>query len=116
MDKPRILTEAETETRRNERASGTGHQTITVCAEPRCPDIAKWGPYCAWHSPAAPNVVVAHELTDTEISTIRADVEAKAAPLFLLAMDFILRAQLAQLGVELAAPVVAIARPDSQPA
>lgn len=111
MDDPRILTDDESYERRSQQAASIGPRTISLCAEPGCPRAAAWGPWCGDHRPAAgPRIGVAHDLTGDQYDAIRAEVNAKAAPLFLLAMDFILRKQLANLGVELPAPVVAIAR------
>ena len=109
MDEPRILTDDETYQRRREHAAHTGPRTITLCANPDCRQPAHWGPWCDTHRPAAGPRLVTAELTDQEIATIRTEVNAKAAPLFLMAMDWILRGQLAREGVELP-PVVAIVR------
>ena len=109
MDEPRILTDDETYQRRREHAAHVGPRTIELCAHHECGRAAHWGPWCDQHRQAAGPRLVTAELTDTEIATIRAEVNAKAAPLFLIAMDWILRGQLAREGVELP-PVVAVVR------
>lgn len=115
MDESRILTDAETYQRRREQASSDGPKTIEVCADDGCGRAANHGPWCDDHRRAAgPRLVVA-ELTAAEIAELRAEVNAKAAPLFLIAMDWILRQQLAREGVELP-PVVAVVRADEESA
>lgn len=55
------------------------------------------------HRPRAAPVatVVPHQLTDDDYATLRAQVEADATPLFVLAMNWIARQQVAHLGVTL---------------
>lgn len=101
MDEPRILTDDESYQRRSQRGNRGGPREVALCAEPGCPRASSWGPFCGDHRPAAgPRIGIAHDLTADEYDTIRAEVDAKAAPLFLLAMDWIVRQQLAELGVE----------------
>lgn len=107
-DEPRILTDDETRWRRSEQASGAPGAAVTLCAWRDCHRLASHGPLCRDHHRqiAGAGHVIAHDLTPDELGRVRADVEAKAAPLFLLAMDWIVRGQLANLGVpELAGPV-----------
>jgi hypothetical protein len=73
-----------------------------MCARIGCPRAANYGPYCDEHRQPGPANVVAGELTDAELDAIRAEVDAKAAPLFLIALDWILGQQLTRLGIELA--------------
>lgn len=108
MDEPRILTEDESYRRRAEQASAAPGAAVTLCAWQGCHRLADHGPLCRDHHRRIVPVetVATLELTDAELAQVRADVEAKAAPLFLLAMDWLVRGQLAQLGVpELAGPV-----------
>lgn len=98
----RILSEEESVARRTERANNSPGRPITMCNQPGCPHLAHYGPRCANHrQPAGPRLVVAGDLTDEELDAIRAEIDAKAAPLFLLAMDWLTRQQLGRLGVEL---------------
>lgn len=101
MDEPRILTDDETRRRRAEQASGAPGGAVSLCAWQGCNQLADHGPLCRdHHRRIVPLEAVATlELTDTELEQVKADVDAKAAPLFLLAMDWIVRGQLAQLGV-----------------
>jgi hypothetical protein len=86
-----------------------------MCADPGCPRAAHWGAWCDDHRPPPTHIGVAHNLTADDMEAIRAEVDAKAGPLFLLAMDWILRKQLATIGLELAAPVT-VTRTDEEPA
>jgi hypothetical protein len=108
-DDTRILTDDESRQRRAEQASSAPGRAVSLCAEPACRRAAHWGPWCDDHRPSTGPRLVTAELTNDEIAQIRAEVNAKAAPLFLIAMDWILRRQLAQEGVELP-PVVAVVR------
>lgn len=108
-DEIHILTDDESYQRRSQQASSLGPRTIDICAENGCGRAARNGPWCEDHRQAAGPRIVTAELTDHDIATIRAEVNAKAAPLFLIAMDWILRGQLAREGVELP-PVVAVVR------
>lgn len=108
MDEPRILTDDETRRRRAEQASSAPGAAVTLCAWQGCNRLADHGPLCRdHHRQIVPLEAVATlDLTDDELDQVRVDVEAKAAPLFLLAMDWLVRGQLAQLGVpQLAGPI-----------
>lgn len=111
---PRILTDDESYQRRSQRASSIGPRTIDVCMHDVCGRPAQNGPWCDTHRPAAGPRLVTAELTADEIDAIRTEVNAKAAPLFLIAMDWLLRGQLAREGVELP-PVVAVVRGELHP-
>lgn len=101
-DDTRILTDAETATRRAEQASSAPGAAITTCAVPRCPRIARYGDWCVEHRPEpGVRVGVAAHLTNDDYAAIRADVETQAAPLFVLAMDWLASQQLARMGIEL---------------
>lgn len=104
-DEPRILTDDETYRLRREQASGVGAKIVALCAYAGCPRAAANSPWCAEHRPRfAPDigsVVVAHDLTEDEYITLRGHVEADAAPLFVLAMNWIAGQQVARLGVGL---------------
>ncbi len=97
----RILTAEESAQRRSERAAHNGAPIITLCAETGCPRAAFHGPWCGEHRPlrAEPGVAVAHDLTREELAALRAQVEADAAPIFVIAMNWIARQQVAQLGM-----------------
>lgn len=64
---------------------------VVLCSAPDCPRTASYGPYCVAHRGRheTPPGAVAVELTDEELDIIRDQVEADAAPLFLIAMQFI---------------------------
>lgn len=114
MDETRILTDDESRRRRAEQASSAPGAAVSLCAWRDCQHLASYGPFCRDHHYQLTPVdaVAARDLTATELAHIRADVEAKAAPLFLLAMDWLVRGQLANLGIpELAGPVT-ISRQD----
>lgn len=117
-DEPRILTDDETRRRRAEQASAAPGAAVTICAWQGCNHLADHGPLCReHHRRIVPLEAVATlDLTDAELDQVRADVEAKAAPLFLLAMDWLVRGQLAQLGIpQLDGPVI-ISRDQDEPA
>lgn len=99
----RLLTGQESARRRSERASGNGATIVTLCAEAGCPRAASYGPWCGDHRPATvraePSVAIAHDLDRDEIAALRQQVEADAAPLFVIAMSWIARQQVAHLGL-----------------
>lgn len=101
----RLLTAQESARRRSERAASNGPTIVTLCAEPGCPRAAAHGPWCGEHRPATvraePSVAVAHNLSRDELAALRHQVEADAAPLFVIAMNWIARQQVAHLGVGL---------------
>lgn len=102
-DTGRILTDQESARLRSERAAHNGAPIITLCAEPGCPRAASHGPWCGEHRPLAlraePNVAIAHDLDRDQIAAIRQQVEDDAAPLFVIAMSWIARQHVAQLGI-----------------
>ena len=106
MDEPRILTDEESHRRRAESASAGPGAAVTLCAWSGCNRLADHGPLCRGHhrQVATPDSVATLDLTDDELAAVKADVEAKAAPLFLLAMDWLVRGQLAELGVAIDGP------------
>lgn len=108
MDEPRILTEDESYLRRSEQASGVGPTTISLCVEHGCPRAARWGPYCDEHRPHVERVIAAPNLTDAELENLRAKVSADAAPLFVIAWNWIARQQMARIGIALPGPVVIV--------
>lgn len=99
----RTLTAAESAQRRSERASGRGPTIVTLCAEAGCPRAASHGPWCGEHRPLRtapePATVVAFDLDRDQIAALRQQVEADAAPIFVIAMNWIARQQVAQLGM-----------------
>lgn len=99
----RLLTGQESARRRSERASGNGATIVTLCAEAGCPRAASHGPWCGDHRPLRqapePTVAVAHDLTREDIGALRSQVEADAAPLFVIAMNWVARQHIAQLGL-----------------
>lgn len=105
-DDPIILDEAERARRLAADARKTG-DIVIMCSEAGCPRAASWGPWCQQHRPpAAPpphGWTATTDLTDVEIAEVAREVEEKAAPLFILAMDFIARRQVARMGLELEA-------------
>jgi hypothetical protein len=100
-DETRILTEDESYLRRAEQAGGGGPTTITLCAEPACPRAARWGPHCDEHRPHVERVIAAPNLTDTELAELKTRVETEAAPLFVIAWNWIARQQADELAVRL---------------
>lgn len=108
IDEPRILTEDESYQRRSEQASGVGPTTISLCAELGCPRAARWGPFCDEHRPHVERVIAAPNLTDAELDNLRTRVSAEAAPLFVIAWNWIARQQMARIGIALPGPVVII--------
>lgn len=100
MDEPRILTEDETYLRRAQQASHIGPKTIDLCAWRDCPNAADYGPFCANHR--QPTIGTATlDLDKDQLAAITAQVEADAAPLFVIAMNWIARQELTRLGVTL---------------
>lgn len=99
----RLLTGKESAQRRSERAASRGPNIVTLCGAPGCPRAAVHGPWCGDHRPtrAEPATVVAHDLDRDEIAALRHQVEADAAPIFVIAMNWIARQQVARLGVTL---------------
>jgi hypothetical protein len=100
----RTLTAEESAQRRSERASSRGPTIVTLCSWSGCPRAASHGPWCGEHrpvrpAPAEPPLAVAHDLTREDIAALRAQVEADAAPIFVIAMSWIARQQIAHLGV-----------------
>lgn len=70
------------------------HDDVTLCAEPDCGRAARWDSYCVEHAPRPPLVTpFSHDLSDAEYAQLRARVAADAAPLFLLALQFLLGQQ-----------------------
>lgn len=70
------------------------HDDVILCAEPGCPRAAAYRSRCIEHSATPPRVTsIAHDLSDAEYAKLRAQVAADAAPLFLLALQFILGRQ-----------------------
>lgn len=98
-DEPRILTDDESYSRRREHASGMGPKTIELCAWKNCDRPAFNGPLCPTHRQPQLTNVIAAELTPTEITDLQQQVEADAAPLFVLAMNWLAGQQLARLGI-----------------
>jgi hypothetical protein len=102
MDETRILTDAETTRRRAEQAASAPGRAITTCAVPRCPRVAHHSEFCDEHRPQpGVRLGVAAHLTNEDYAAIRDEVDAKAAPLFLIAMDWLTTQQLATIGIEL---------------
>lgn len=102
MNESRILTDAETATRRAEQAKSGPGRAISTCAVPRCPKIAHNGEFCEDHRPRpGVRVGVAAHLTNDDYASIRAEVDAKAAPLFLIALNWLAGQQLTRMGIEL---------------
>lgn len=98
MDEPRILTEDETYARHSQQAAGNGPGIVALCAAAGCPRAAAGGPWCVQHRPRPePGLQVVGDFTPDEYAAIGAQVEADAAPLFVLAMSWIARQQLANL-------------------
>lgn len=110
-DDTRILTDIESASRRSQMANSGPGRSIAMCARSACPRAANYGPYCDEHRQPGPASVTAGDLTDAELEQVRAEVDAKAAPLFLLAMDWILRRQLDHLGIELAPVAITLEQP-----
>jgi len=102
IPEPRILTDDETYRRRREHASTTGPKTIGLCAIRDCPHPANYGPFCPDHRRqyAPEPAVAAADLTGDDIAELRAQVEADAAPLFVIAMNWIARRQVERLGYD----------------
>jgi hypothetical protein len=103
-----LLGEAE-RTRRlaADASSNPANRTVTMCSEADCPRAASGGPWCRQHRPpAAPppeGWSASGDLTAAQLAEVAREVEEKAAPLFLLAMEFIARQQIARMGLELEA-------------
>jgi hypothetical protein len=101
----RLLTAQETARRRSERAASNGPAIVTLCAEPGCPRAAAHGPWCGEHRPIRrafePTTTVAFDLDRDQIAALRQQVEADAAPIFVIAMNWIARQRVAHLGVSL---------------
>lgn len=85
---------------------------VVICSTPGCGEVARYHTWCIEHAPPppprpkrawAPRVSSAPDLTDAEYAELRARVAADAAPLFLLAMQFILGQQVRALAEEAAA-------------
>lgn len=102
-DEPRILTGAETAQRRAEQAASAPGAAIDICAYAGCGDRARYGPFCGYHRLEPETIGVAHQLTEDDYDRIRAAVESKAAPLFLVAMNWLASQQLGRMGIELPA-------------
>lgn len=111
MDESRILTDQESANRRSQTANSGPGRSIAMCARSGCPRAANYGPYCDDHRQPGPGVVTALDLTDEELDAVRAEVDARAAPLFLIAMDWILGRQLTRLGIELAPITITVEEP-----
>lgn len=99
----RLLTGRESAQRRSERAASRGATIVTLCGAPGCPRAAVHGPWCGDHRPARraepAATVIAHDLDRDEIAALRQQVEADATPIFVIAMNWIARQQIAHLGV-----------------
>jgi hypothetical protein len=102
----RILTEDETAARRAQTARGGPDRSITMCVSPGCVRPALNSPWCPAHRTPGSRVLVRPDLSDEDIARITAEVEAKAAPLFVLAMDWIARQEMGRFGIALPAPIV----------
>lgn len=99
-DEPRILTEDESYLRRSQQASHVGPKVISPCAEPGCTRAANNGALCWEHKQPAISVpVVAQHLSPAELEALRAQVAADAAPLFVIAVNWLARQQMARLGI-----------------
>lgn len=100
----RLLTGKESAQRRSERAASRGPTIVTLCGEPGCPRAAVHGPWCGEHRPTRRTepaaTVIAHDLNRDEIASLRQQVEADAAPIFVLAMNWIARQRFAHLGID----------------
>lgn len=97
----RILTDDETYRRRSERASNVGPKTIELCAIRDCRRAANNGPFCPDHRRLyTPDLgAVTAEFSPGELDAIKAQVEADAAPLFVIALNWVLRQRLTELGI-----------------
>lgn len=100
MDEPRILTDDESYLRRSQRASAAGPKTVELCAIRDCPRAANNGPFCPDHRRVyAPGQTTAVDLDEEQLEDIRRQVEADAAPLFVIAMNWVLRQRMASMGI-----------------
>lgn len=110
-DEPRILTENESYLRRYQQASHVGPKIVTPCTEPGCNRAATNGPVCWEHRQrTSSTTVVTPHLTTDDIEALRAQVAADAAPLFVIAVNWLARQQMARLGVNTDQLVVGMQR------
>jgi hypothetical protein len=108
----RVLTAEESAQRRSERAANRGPAIVTLCSAPGCPKAVSHGPWCGDHRPrqAEPTITVVHDLSPDEYAALAAQVEADAAPIFVIAMSWIARQRVAHLGVTLDSLEASMAR------
>lgn len=100
MDEPRILDPDETYLRRAQRASHMGPKNHRDLRHTRLHPRRRLGPTV--HRPPTPRCHTRYrrvDLSPTELETVRAQVETDAAPLFVLAVNWIASQQLTRLGI-----------------
>ncbi|MGH9001904.1 MAG: hypothetical protein ACRDYV_02130 [Acidimicrobiia bacterium] len=106
---PVYLTDEERASRISAMAAGRPDQAITMCSEAGCSRAASHGPWCREHRPAPPGDPPTTLLSADQLEAVRQQVEADAAALFVLAMNWITRRHVTHLGVDIGAELERVA-------
>lgn len=77
---------------------------VNICLWGDCHLVAAYGDFCFEHrEPPGPRLAATPRLSDVDYARLRVQVAADAAPLFLLAMNFLLSREVQALAEEAAA-------------